>query len=379
MNDADVLRTFIEPPLPAPTVDIDRAMRAGRRHQRTRRAALAVILVSVVAAGTFATLPVLHRGDHAADGRHTQLTITATAAGGGVVSVADLQSAATIVQSRLRASRFAGATVSVVDGHLIAVIRGVHAMEEIAKELVPGALTIRKVLNTVTPPDDASPVVADGEQPSRTQVLEKLGSAVTAAEAITDQTAAIGSPALEPFRHLSPAEVAVLPATMQFLVPQIGCRTLNARPSNSVAHEPGPVVACDTDGVKHLMDSTNLSEADLASAVARPDDMADWWKVELRFNANGIPKWTALTTEAHQNTASACLVTSPRVDGGTGVCQVAFVFDNQVLAAPAIQAILTDWAEITGSGGETQTTLLAAALNYGRLPVTLTIQNVTTT
>jgi hypothetical protein len=383
MNDGDVLRAFHEPPLPPSKVDIERAILAGRRRSRqTRAAAVAAVLMVVLTVGPFLFVPAL-RGDQAADARRTQFTITASAVDGGRASAAELGAAATILESRLSAADFPGATVSVVGDHLVAVVRGSHTVEDIAPRLTPAALTVRKVINAIprtyypegtdppswraAPPPDAS------ERPTRTAVLAKLGDAVAAADAITDQTEAMADSALEPFRRLTPAEVAVLPPTLQFLVPQIECRTLVARPVGSVALQSGPAVACDTFGSKYLLDQAKVSDADVASAVARLDGQTHAWLVDLRFNASGVPRWTGLTEEAFHNTGGACIVSQPRDTGeGGNVCQVAFVVDNTVLSTPAIQAVIGDSALIIG-GTKTEIEQLAADLSYGRMPVNLTV------
>jgi hypothetical protein len=384
MNNGDVLRAFHEPPLPPSNVDIERAILAGRRQTRQNRgAAVVAVLILVLIAGPFIFVPAL-RGDQAADARRTQFTITASAVDGGRASAAELGTAATILESRLSAAGFPGGTVSVVGDHLVAVVRGRHTVEDIAPRLAPAALTVRKVINaiprTYDPPGTdlppwrgAPPPDAASEPPTRTAVLAKLGDAVAAAEAITDQTDAMADSALEPFRRLTPAEVAVLPPTLQFLVPQIECRTLEARPVGSVALQSGPVVACDMYGSKYLLDQARVSDADMASAVARWNGPAHMWMVDLQLNAGGIPKWTALTEEAFHNTGGACIVSQPRdADAGGTVCQVAFVVDNTVLSAPANQAVIRESALITG-GTETETKQLAADLKYGRMPVQLTV------
>ncbi len=382
MNDDDVLQAFVEAPLPPSRVSVDRAIRAGRRRQRTRIGLTGLALVGVIAVGAFAAFPVA-RGDGTAAGDRTQITISATGADGGPPSADGLSSAATTVQDRLRASGFLDATVSVVDGQLIAVVRGRPATDEIAADLAPGALTVRKVIDVVpsltnqasVPPwRAATPPLREGQPPNRAEVLAKVGEpAATAAEAITDQTQAQTDPALEPFRHLTPAEAATLPLDMQLRVPQISCSTLDARPIDAVAAEPGPVVACDTTGTKFLLDSAKVTNAGLASAVAKHLDLV--WRVELTFNLQGQPQWTALTAEAYENTGGACVATAPRAAGGDGVCQVAFVVDNMVLSAPAIQAVITGPAEMTG-GSETEAKQLAGELSGGRLRLALRVQAV---
>jgi len=222
----------------------------------------------------------------------------------------------------------------------------------------------------------ASPSPAATPRPEQAAVLKKLGSAAAVAQQIQDPAQVASDPtmlaALEPFRKLTPAEVAVLPVEMQLAVPQVTCEKLNARPAGSVENVNELAVACeDGSNTKLFLDKAKVVGTDLAGAAANIDSSAgSSWKVDLTFNSEGAKKWTALTREAFSNEGQACQVTQPAKTGGGQVCQVAVVLDNTVVSAPAIQAVLSTDSEITGGFNKTSATLLANQLKFGALPIT---------
>jgi preprotein translocase subunit SecD len=224
---------------------------------------------------------------------------------------------------------------------------------------------------TATPTPTAAPA------PGQEAVLQKLGPAAAAAAQIQDPSSVSSDPALqqqlEPFRTLSPAEVAVLPFEMQFNVPQVTCEALNARPAASIVDISKPAVACESGSHnKLLLDVAKVEGTDVASAAATIESGAgSSWKVDLTFTGEGAKKWTALTREALNNEGGACIVTQDNEKSpGQKVCQVAIVLDNEVVSAPAIQAVLSTDSAITGNFNKTSATLLANQLKYGALPIT---------
>jgi preprotein translocase subunit SecD len=59
------------------------------------------------------------------------------------------------------------------------------------------------------------------------------------------------------------------------------------------------------------------------------------------------------------------------------VCQVAIVTDNEVVSAPAIQAVLASTCEITGSYTKQTAEALAAQIRGGAIPFRLTVVSIT--
>jgi preprotein translocase subunit SecD len=168
--------------------------------------------------------------------------------------------------------------------------------------------------------------------------------------------------------------VAILPAQMQFNVPQVTCEMLNERPVGSIQDVNQPAVACEAGGhEKMMLDKAKVVGTDLSSAAANIDTQAgSSWKVDLTFSSEGAKKWTDLTREAFSNDQGACVKTVPNnTAGGAAVCQVAVVLDNEIVSAPGIQGVLSTQSEISGGGfTKTTSTLLANQLKYGALPVT---------
>lgn len=193
------------------------------------------------------------------------------------------------------------------------------------------------------------------------EVQKKLGIAYQAAEQLQSPSDAQQmGPYLEPFAKLTPQEVSVLPTSMQLNVPQVSCTQLDNRPSGSIDPESQQVVACGS-GYKYLLDKASVLGTDVKSASYTYDTQAGGWKVDLSFKGSGQNKWTALTKKAYGQTAPAN--------------QVAITLDNDVVSAPAIQAVISGDAEITGSFTQSQAKVLATQLNYGALPLNFSQDN----
>ncbi|WP_328376003.1 protein translocase subunit SecD [Micromonospora zamorensis] len=183
---------------------------------------------------------------------------------------------------------------------------------------------------------------------------------------------------LKPFGTLTPQEVAVLPAQMQFNVPTIGCAQLDKRPPASISDPKQQVVSCEDGASKYLLDQAKVlgTDVDDADAVL---DQTNAWVVSLDFTGNGQGKWTALTREAFNNEGQACDATAL---GQDGKCRVAVVLDNEIVSSPEIQGVLTGNSQITGNFNQKDASTLAGQLRYGALPVTFEqqeAQNVTAT
>ncbi|GAA1335892.1 protein translocase subunit SecD [Actinocatenispora thailandica] len=204
------------------------------------------------------------------------------------------------------------------------------------------------------------------------KVQKKLGATYQLAQQVTspDQVAQGGAQAeqaLKGFRKLSPAEVSVLPTTMQFNIPQISCKQLNNRPAGSIDNENAQVVSCDS-GQKLLLDKAKVLGTDVKSADYTYDNQAGGWKVTLSFKGKGQSKWTNLTKEAYDNSGKTKCEQAAL--GAEGHCRVAIVLDTKVVSSPQITSVIAGDAEITGGFSQSQATLLANQLKFGALPLT---------
>ncbi|MFE9193891.1 protein translocase subunit SecD [Micromonospora sp. NPDC007208] len=239
-------------------------------------------------------------------------------------------------------------------------------------------------------PSAAAPSASASEEPvpasieeQRKAVEQKVGAAAWQAasglQAPADLTADPSlADKLKPFGTLSPQEVAVLPAQMQFNVPTIGCAQLDKRPPASISDPKQQVVACEDGASKYLLDQAKVEGTDVDDADAVLDQ-TNAWVVSLDFTGDGQGKWTSLTREAFNNEGQACDASAL---GQDGKCRVAVVLDNEIVSSPEIQGVLTGNSQITGNFNQKDASALAGQLRYGALPVTFKAQesqNVTAT
>ncbi|RLP83619.1 protein translocase subunit SecD [Micromonospora sp. BL4] len=233
-----------------------------------------------------------------------------------------------------------------------------------------------------SPSASAEPVPASIEE-QRKAVEQKVGApawqAASKLQAPADLSADPSlADTLKPFGTLSPQEVAVLPAQMQFNVPTIGCAQLDKRPPASISDPKQQVVSCEDGASKYLLDQAKVLGTDVSDADAVLDQ-TNAWVVSLDFTGDGQGKWTALTREAFTNEGQACDATAL---GQDGKCRVAVVLDNEIVSSPEIQGVLTGNSQITGNFNQKDASALASQLRYGALPVTFEQQeqqNVTAT
>ncbi|MEU8254730.1 protein translocase subunit SecD [Micromonospora inaquosa] len=246
----------------------------------------------------------------------------------------------------------------------------------------PSATPTPSASAAATPTASSEPVPASVEE-QRKVVEQKVGAAAwQAANGLQAPADLSADPSLadklKPFGTLSPQEVAVLPAQMQFNVPTISCAQLDQRPPASISDPKQQVVSCEDGASKYLLDQAKVLGTDVSDADAVLDQ-TNAWVVSLDFNKDGQGKWTSLTREAFNNEGQACDATAL---GQDGKCRVAVVLDNKIVSSPEIQGVLTGNSQITGNFNQKDASTLAGQLRYGALPVTFEqqeAQNVTAT
>ncbi|MEO3746661.1 protein translocase subunit SecD [Plantactinospora sp. B5E13] len=239
-----------------------------------------------------------------------------------------------------------------------------------------------------TPTASAStPAAAPADQTleqQRAAVEQKIGAeAWAAANGLQAPADFSADPALaeklKPFADLTPAEVRVLPANIQFNVPTITCAKLDQRAPGSIKDEKQQVVACEGGQIKNFLDVAKVLGTDVADADGVLDQQTSQWVVSLDFTGDGQTKWTNLTREAFNNDGGAC---DQAALGDEGRCRVAVVLDNSIISSPEIQGVLTGDSQITGSFNAASANDLASQLRYGALPLTFQpqeAQNITAT
>jgi preprotein translocase subunit SecD len=200
----------------------------------------------------------------------------------------------------------------------------------------------------------------------RAAVIAKLGPAYQAAQTIQspDQVNPQMLPTLKPFGQLTPDEVAALPADIQFNVPTITCKQLNARTPGSIREPQQVVVACGKEtsaAEKYKLDAAKVVGEDVKDA-GFTNEPTQGWVTNLSFKNQD--KWTNLTKEVY----------------GTGAAdksqrRVAIVLDNQVVSAPSIEAVMTGDAIIYGQFTRADVVTLSQQLKYGSLPLSFKIES----
>jgi preprotein translocase subunit SecD len=288
------------------------------------------------------------------------LVVTLAARGATPPAPPDLHRAADLLLRRLTAAGYQHPRVSVTgDRTLTVTVAGTGEGLKLLAQ--PGRLSLRAVVAGPTiPHTEVSAAPADTAVPPA--VLAKLGAAYPAARGLTDpgQVGPAALVALAPFGALTPDEVATLPVALQYAVPTITCDQLNGRPPGAVDDPAVRVVACERTGTaaKYLLDPAAVTAADVTGADVELQ-AASGWTVTISFTPAGQARWTALTRTAVTYTPSNA---------------VAVVVDNEVIAAPTVQAVITGDAAVSGAEIDRDAAVrLAALLRYGPLPVAFTV------
>jgi preprotein translocase subunit SecD len=259
------------------------------------------------------------------------------------------------------------------------------AEETPTEEPTDGASEEPTAESSETPAEDASETptteetsAGSGQAPTTDEVATTLDDvwakvgpdAAAAAQALTAAPDEATGALLEPFGALKPEEVALLPATVQFYIPQITCKTLDARPPGAVQQPDIEVAACSapeaaaaddpslTFQYKYLLQPATVLGSDVTSADVGTDQAnLNQFVVNVQFSAAGADKWQALTTENLQS-------------------QVAIVLDNEVVSAPTIQEVSSNSTQISGEFTAAEANQLADQLNFGSLPTNFVVQTV---
>jgi preprotein translocase subunit SecD len=209
--------------------------------------------------------------------------------------------------------------------------------------------------------------VSESVEKRRAAVIAKLGPAYQAAQTIQDPSQVDPTilPQLKPFGDLSADDVAVLPADIQYNVPTITCKQLNAREPGTISDPKQQVVACGSGtgggATKYKMDVAKVLGEDVKSA-GFTNDPTQGWVVNLSFKNQD--KWTNLTKEVYGNGSA-----------DKSAREVAIVLDNQVVSAPSIDAVITGDAIIYGQFSRNDVVTLSQQLKFGSLPLSFKVES----
>ena len=203
-------------------------------------------------------------------------------------------------------------------------------------------------------------------------VMAEVGEeAATLAQSLTQiPTDEASLATLEPFGELTPEEVGVLPAAIQYYVPTITCEQLDNRPPGSVQDPKVEVAACSApveisqDGqtgsysTKYLLQPAVVegSHVDTADVGTDPANLNNF-VVNIEFTSTGAELWGNLTSE---NVGQ----------------DVAIVLDNEVVSAPTIREASSTSTQISGDFSSSEAKQLADQLNFGSLDINFVVQTV---
>jgi preprotein translocase subunit SecD len=285
---------------------------------------------------------------------------------GGVPDGNAMRATARVLLARLAAAGMPHGSVDVKGDRLVVRVDDRPDRRVLRALAEPGVVRMRRVLAS-TPDEvpDASRANMGGPATTRDAVIAKIGPGY---EAVARQAAAQPDPlvldastqaVLAPFATLSPDEVALLPAAVQYAVPTIRCQQLEHRPPGALNAARDQVVVC-LDDAKLRLDTAAVDDGDIKSAFAHENGTGTW-SVDVRFTEDGQGRFTQLSREA---------VAHPDHR------QVAIVVDDALVDTPAVITVMTGDVELAGLADAATARGLAAKMTGGALPIRLTVVSI---
>ncbi len=311
--------------------------------------ALAVVLVAL--AGTVGYVLFLRWDGQPVPG-DVAITVELSGPDGREPSAAEVAETRRILLTRMADADLTRPTVTGIGTRTLLITAAGEDRDRAVELTAQGNLTIRPV-HTVADGEagEACAPGAPGESPTEQSVRAAVGEETwAAAEKLTTPDLVEPAP-FAAFGTLSCAAIAVLPPTMQFAVPSIGCDALAARPPGSLDRAPDLAAACDDEFHRYLLDPPRVTGTGLTGAEAKLDETGNW-VVILKFTDAARPVWTELTREL-----------------SVGEKQAAITVDNVVISAPTVMAVITEDPQITGSWLAPAAKAFAARINHGALPL----------
>jgi preprotein translocase subunit SecD len=201
-------------------------------------------------------------------------------------------------------------------------------------------------------------------------VISRLGDAYSLAQSIQDprHLDAGTLDRLIGFGQLSPAEVQLLPAEIQFNVPAVTCAQLLARPDFRGTPFQEKITTCyGTDKV--LLDAAKLTSDDVASAEVEAEQGTGRKIVGLTFAQPGSAKLAGLTREAVDN--SGVTKCDDYAKGDRGGCFVALCVGASLFALSEVQSVLESSLPLWGDFAAGQAEALAQLISNDDPALTL--------
>jgi preprotein translocase subunit SecD len=297
----------------------------------------------------------------------TTMTVEAERSdGSGVPDANAMRATERVLLARLTAAGMQHGTIEVKGDRLVVRVDDRPEQRVLRALAEPGVVRMRRVLaSTPDAVPDAARANMGGPATTRDAVIAKIGPGY---EAVAKQAATQPDPlvldastqaVLAPFATLSPDEVALLPAAVQYAVPTIRCQQLERRPPGVLNAAREQVVVC-LDDAKLRLDAAAVDDRDIKSAFAHENGMGTW-SVDVRFTEDGQGRFTQLSRDA---------VAHPDHR------QVAILVDDALVDTPAVITVMPSDMEIAGLADAATARGLAGKMTGGALPVRLTVVSI---
>jgi preprotein translocase subunit SecD len=326
----------------------------------------------------------------------TQLSMQAKTLTGGIPTSSDMNTAESIILSRVNASGNTGAQVQTQGNDILNVSvpgKTTTQTEQLVSETA--LLNFRQVLlyepysGTTTPSASASATPsASASSTAKASSSPKASSSASPKASTTASpkasTSASPSPSPSPSATSSTAptvygDQSLVNKDTLALFNKVTCtpgdttkwkQEAGYTTPQSYDNTAAQIVSCDSSGNKYALDVAKVPGTQIATATANLATNSNQWEVLLTFKGAGATAYGALTSEQ----ATKYLPSASTNENDYWLDSIAIVLDGNVISAPEVQgAIPGGNSQITGSFTQAQATQLANYLQYGSLPLTFTI------
>jgi preprotein translocase subunit SecD len=345
----------------------------------------------------------------------TQLSMKATAPGGGTPTSGDLSEAESIILSRVNATGNSGASVQTQGDNILNVSvpgKTTEQTEELVSETA--FLNFRQTLlfepyggTSSTSSSSSSPSTSPSAGASSTAKATTSPSASATSTASTSakivpaasssaspkaSSTSTASPAASASASPSPSASPSTSSTVLGDASLVNKQTLalfnkvqctpndttkwkqQAGYTNAEDYDNANVqiVSCDSSGNKYALDVAKVPGTQIADATAELSTTSNQWEVLLTLKGGAVGTWSTLTSDEYNKYYAAGGDNDQTSDYWLDT--IAIVLDGNVFVAPETTSpIPNGQAQITGNFTQAEATQLANVLKYGALPLTFTI------
>jgi preprotein translocase subunit SecD len=342
----------------------------------------------------------------------TQLSMKATAPGGGIPTSGDLNEAETIILSRVNATGNSGASVQTQGNDILNVSVPGKTTEQ-TEELVSETAFLNFRQTLLFEPYSGTSGTSSSSSPS----TSPSAGASSTAKATTSPSASATSTASTSAKIVPAASSSTSPKASSTASPTASASpspSASASPStspttlgdpslvnkqtlalfNKVQCTPGDttkwkqqagytnaqdydnanvqIVSCDSSGNKYALDVAKVPGTQIATATAELSTTSNEWEVLLTLKGGAVGTWSNLTSDGYNKYYAAGGGNDETSDYWLDT--IAIVLDGNVFVAPETTSpIPNGQAQITGSFTQAEATQLANVLKYGALPLTFEI------